>query len=87
MYVVSVTSKVTMKAFAMCFILMTVQGYVGIFAVVSFVSEIFLAAGSTLSPSSASIVFGSLQLAGAFMSILLVERLGRKVRKVFVVIS
>lgn len=46
---------------------------------VTYANNIFEEAGSTMSPSMASIVVGFLQLAGSVVASSLIERLGRKV--------
>lgn len=49
----------------------------------SYASIIFRESGSTLSPSVSSIIIGAIQLVGAYIASMLVDRLGRKVRNVF----
>lgn len=51
----------------------------GVFTMISYTSVIFSKSGSALSPGVSSIIVGSIQLLGAYVSTLCVERLGRKV--------
>ncbi|KDR14605.1 Solute carrier family 2, facilitated glucose transporter member 8 [Zootermopsis nevadensis] len=53
--------------------------FCGIFAILSYTVNIFQAAGSDLSPNSATILIGSLQLAGSYASSLLIDKAGRKI--------
>lgn len=50
----------------------------GVFAMLNYTSTIFAEAGSDMTPNMAAIVIGVIQLAGAYMSTLLVDRAGRK---------
>lgn len=54
----------------------------GCFTMMSYASIIFRESGSTLSPSVSSIIIGAIQLVGAYVASMLVDRLGRKVRKI-----
>lgn len=56
----------------------------GVFTMVSYASVIFSKAGSSLSPGMSSIIVAAIQMLGAYVSSLLIERLGRKVRNGFI---
>lgn len=52
----------------------------GLFAVITYSNDIFAKAGSSLSPSTSSIIVGLLQFFGSVVASSLIERLGRKVK-------
>jgi SP family facilitated glucose transporter-like MFS transporter 8 len=53
--------------------------FCGIFAILSYTVNIFREAGSDLSPNAATILIGSLQLAGSCVSSFLIDKAGRKI--------
>lgn len=55
----------------------------GSFVMLNYSSEIFTRSGSSMSASAATIVMGAVQLLGACISTLLVDRIGRKVYTIF----
>jgi SP family facilitated glucose transporter-like MFS transporter 8 len=50
----------------------------GVFAVLSYTVNIFREAGSDMSPNASTILIGALQLAGSYVSSLLMDKAGRK---------
>ncbi|XP_077283218.1 uncharacterized protein LOC143909189 [Arctopsyche grandis] len=74
-----ITSVPTLRAFAVCFCLLTIQVCTGIFAIVTYANDIFRQAGSNLSPGISSIIVGALQLIGSTIGSFTIEKTGRKV--------
>lgn len=69
------------KAMAIGIVLMVLNQFCGCFAMLNYASNIFKEAGSTISPNSAAIIVGVIQLIGSCFPVLLVDRTGRKVRE------
>lgn len=53
----------------------------GCFVMLNYTGEIFASSGATMSSNVAAIIMGAIQLLGAYMSTVLVDRTGRKVRR------
>lgn len=53
----------------------------GVFCMLNYTSTIFAEAGAVIDPNQAAIVVATLQFVGNYVSTLLVDRAGRKVRK------
>jgi SP family facilitated glucose transporter-like MFS transporter 8 len=68
----------TSKAIMIVVCLMVFRQFSGINVVIFYTVDIFQEAGSTLSPSSATIVIGVSQVVATYLSSLLVERVGRR---------
>lgn len=68
------------RSFVMSCILISGHEINGVFTMTNYASVIFSESGSTLSPGMSSIVVAGIQLVGSYISCLLVDRLGRKVR-------
>lgn len=60
-------------------VLCALQQFCGCFGMLSYTAIIFEEAGSSMSPNMSAIVVGALQLLGSYVSMLLVDRTGRKV--------
>jgi hypothetical protein len=58
--------------------LMALNQFCGVFAMLNFTAMIFEKAGSSLSANISSIIVGGIQILGALLCTLLVERFGRK---------
>jgi SP family facilitated glucose transporter-like MFS transporter 8 len=69
----------TRRALIVGVVLVANLQFCGIFAILSYTVNIFRAAGSDLSPNAATILIGSLQLAGSYVSSLLIDKAGRKI--------
>lgn len=67
------------RPFAICCILMVAHEVCGVFTMLNYASVIFKKAGSSLEPEMAAIIVGAIQLAGSYVSSLLIDNLGRKV--------
>lgn len=66
------------KALVFGIFLMALNQFCGCFAMLNFTAMIFKESGSTLSPNVSSIIVGAIQIVGAFMCTILVEKVGRK---------
>ncbi|KAJ8911433.1 hypothetical protein NQ315_005966 [Exocentrus adspersus] len=73
------TTTASKKALFICFGLMFFQQMSGINAVIFYTGDIFTAAGSSLAPSTATILVGVMQVVATFVSSVTVDRFGRKV--------
>lgn len=51
----------------------------GCFAMLNYTDKIFAESGSDMSPIAAAIIVGAIQLVGVFGSLILIDKLGRKV--------
>ncbi|CAH2059088.1 unnamed protein product, partial [Iphiclides podalirius] len=67
------------KGFYICCVLLAVQQFSGIGAVLFYMNTIFGAAGSELDPSIATIVVGAVQVLASMVTPLVVDRLGRRI--------
>lgn len=74
------------RPFSICCLLMAAHEVNGVFTMVSYTNLIFTKSGSALSPGVSSIIVGAIQLVGAYISTLLVDRLGRKVIIIIIII-
>lgn len=68
------------RSFAMSCILISGHEINGVFTMTNFASLIFKESGSTLSPGMSAIIVAAIQLVGSYISCILVDRLGRKVK-------
>lgn len=59
--------------------LMWLNQFCGCFAMLNYTATIFSESGSTLEPNMAAIIVATIQLLGSYISVQMVERLGRKV--------
>lgn len=73
------TTTVARKAMVIGLILSALNQLCGVFAMINYTATIFQEAGSDLAPNSSAIVVGAIQLFGAYLSTILVDRAGRKV--------
>lgn len=71
-------SKHARKVLCLGIFLMALNQFCGCFAMLNFTSMIFEKAGSSLSADVSSIIVGGIQIIGALVCTLLVERFGRK---------
>ncbi|KAH8367139.1 hypothetical protein KR084_003090 [Drosophila pseudotakahashii] len=71
--------KVTLKGLFLSIMLMVFQQMTGINAILFYTTFIFQSAGSTLEPRYSTIIVGVVQVVATGISILLIEKLGRKV--------
>lgn len=72
------TSTHAKKALAYGIFLMALNQFCGCFAMLNFTATIFKESGSTLSPNVSSIIVGVIQIIGALLCTLFVEKSGRK---------
>lgn len=73
------------RSFVMSCILISGHEINGVFTMTNYASVIFAESGSSLSPGMSSIVVAAIQLIGSYVSCILVDRLGRKVRFLFAI--
>jgi SP family facilitated glucose transporter-like MFS transporter 8 len=71
-------TKPALKAMGIGIGLMVLNQGCGIFAMLNYTATIFIEGGSNMSPNMSAIVVGGIQLIGAYISTILVERSGRK---------
>lgn len=72
-------SRATIKAFIIAYGLMLFQQLSGVNAVIFYTNSIFQKAGSSLDSGYSTIIVGAMQVAAAFVSSLVVDRVGRKI--------
>lgn len=73
-----IETPVARKAMLIGITLVSLNQLCGCFAMLNYTATIFQKSGSSLTPNMAAIVVGFIQLAGAYMSTVLVDRAGRK---------
>lgn len=76
------TTRVARKAMVIGLVLATLNQLCGCFAMINYTAQIFQESGSDLSPNASAIVIGIIQLFGAYVSTILVDRAGRKVSSI-----
>lgn len=67
------------KSLLIAFVLVALNQLCGCFAMLNYTATIFAEAGSDLSPNMSAIVVGIIQLIGSCITVMLVDRAGRKV--------
>lgn len=72
-------SREAKKAMLIAFVLVALNQLCGCFAMLNYTATIFAEAGSDLTPNMSAIVVGVIQLLGSCISLILVDRAGRKV--------
>lgn len=77
-YLLTLLTSPTGKAVVIVVCLMSFRQLSGINVVIFYTVDIFKEAGSTLSPSSATVIVGVSQVVATYLSSLLVERIGRR---------
>lgn len=60
-------------------VLVTLNQFSGCFALINYTANIFAESGSDLDPNVAAIIVGVIQIAGSYVSTLVVDRFQRKV--------
>lgn len=73
------TNRANKKALIIALALMTFQQLSGINAVIFYSNNIFESAGSNLDPTISAIIIGVVQVIATFVSILLVDKAGRRI--------
>lgn len=73
------TSKEASKALTIGIVLCALNQFCGCFAMLTYTAQIFKESGSNLSPNMSAIIIGAIQLVGAYCSVVLIDRAGRKV--------
>ncbi|EDS32412.1 sugar transporter [Culex quinquefasciatus] len=69
----------TKKALLIGMVLVTLNQFSGCFALINYTAHIFAEAGSNLDPNVSAMVVGAIQLAGSYVSTMVVDRCKRKV--------
>lgn len=72
-------SREAKKSLLIAFVLAALNQMCGCFAMLNYSATIFVEAGSDLEPNMAAVVVGAIQLIGSYVSLLLVDKAGRKV--------
>jgi MFS family permease len=72
------TTKHARKALVYGIVLMALNQFCGVFAMMNFTATIFEESGSNLSPNISSIIVGFIQIVGALLCSFLVDKAGRK---------
>lgn len=73
-----INDKATLRGLIIGGVCMTVQQCSGVSPIINYTVAIFDASGSKLSPNLAAIIVGALQMVGALVATLFMDRLGRK---------
>lgn len=71
------------KAFLISLTIFTMNECSGCFILISYTARIFAEAGSSLSPEWSAIIVAAIQLAGTYVSTILIDRVGRKPLLIF----
>lgn len=74
------TTKIAQKAIIIGVVLVVMNQFTGVVAMLSYTAYIFEEAGSSLSPNMSALVIGVIQVVGNVIATILVDRSGRKVR-------
>lgn len=74
------TAPASRRALKISFALVALNQFCGLFAMLNYTATIFKESGSEMTPNVSAIVVGIIQLLGSYVSTVLVERAGRKVR-------
>lgn len=75
-------SREAKKSMLIAFVLVALNQLCGCFAMLNYTATIFAEAGSDLTPNMSAIVVGVIQLLGSCISLILVDRAGRKVARI-----
>lgn len=67
------------RPFAIGCIVMVAHEFCGGFTMCSYAAMIFAKSGSNMSPGIGGIIVGAIQFLGSYVSVILIDRLGRKV--------
>lgn len=78
--------KTVQKAMIIGFVLVVLNQFSGVVAMLTYTANIFVEAGSNLSPNMSAIVVGAIQLFSTIITTNLVDRAGRKVSLFFLLI-
>lgn len=80
-------SREAKKSFLIAYVLALLNQFCGCFAMISYTASIFVEAGSDLNPNMAAVIVGAIQLLGSYVSLLLVDKAGRKVPTYDIILS
>lgn len=72
-------TRSALKAYASAVVLMILNQFSGLFAMVSYMSDIFDLSGSSMDPDTCTIIIGSVQILGTYATTLLCDILGRRI--------
>lgn len=72
-------TPLALKAYVPAAVLLIINQFSGLFAMVSYMSDIFDMSGSTMDPDTCTIVIGIVQLLGTYATTLLCDICGRKI--------
>lgn len=78
-FAVSIKSPAAKKGFIIAYGLMLFQQMSGVNSIIFYSSDIFSKAGTTIDPSIASIIVGTVQVVSVFFGSLVVDKLGRRI--------
>lgn len=73
-----IVTKDALRGLMVCPTLMAVSQFSGTFTLTNYAATIFKESGSTINPNYSSVVLGCFQVIGTCISIVLIDRLGRK---------
>ncbi|TGZ37272.1 facilitated trehalose transporter Tret1 isoform X1 [Temnothorax longispinosus] len=78
-FAVLIKSPAAKKGFIIAYGLMLFQQMSGVNSIIFYSSDIFTKAGSSIQPSTASIIVGAVQVISVFLGTLVIDKLGRRI--------
>lgn len=72
-------NRIVQKAMIIGVVLVALNQFSGVVTMLNYTATIFQEAGSSISPNMSAIVIGAVQVFSTFISVLIVDRTGRKV--------
>ncbi|KAL7741778.1 hypothetical protein ACLKA6_000386 [Drosophila palustris] len=71
-------TKAAIRGYGMAAVIVIANQFSGVFTMVNYMTDIFAKSGSTMDPNTSTIIIGSVQLFGAYVSTLLCDVFGRR---------
>ncbi|KAH8391912.1 hypothetical protein KR215_009165, partial [Drosophila sulfurigaster] len=72
-------TRAAIKGYAMASVVVIANQFSGVFTMVNYMTDIFAKSGSTMDPNTSTIIIGSVQLFGAYVTTLLCDIFGRRI--------
>lgn len=74
-----VGTKNAIRGYGMALVIVIANQFSGVFTMVNYMTDIFARSGSTMDPNTSTIIIGSVQLLGAYVSTLVCDVIGRRI--------
>ncbi|XP_064541819.1 facilitated trehalose transporter Tret1-like [Drosophila montana] len=72
-------TRAALKGYGMAAVIIIANQFSALFAMVNYMSDVFAQSGSTMDPNTSSIIIGSVQILGAYVSTIVCDVFGRKI--------